>query len=514
MVAAVISDGGVVFRLEDVFPLDLCHLGGYKIGTVKTFGEEKMKSTLIDVKKASELLKITPQQVRNLCRDKKLLCEKISGAWVIHERGIYNHYDNSSCGTAENRPNSYSSEDLISKNKPIALSFFSGAMGMDIGLEKAGFKIILSCEVDNACRKTIAKNKPQIALIDDINNYNACEIRKAAKLRPDDEIDLVVGGPPCQAFSTAGKRKGLDDERGNVFLKYLEIAIELRPKFIVIENVRGLLSAPIKHIPHKQRGAGAKTSSSVEEKGGVLFYVLQKLRSEGYGVSFNLYNSANFGTPQKRERVIVICSRDGNKLPYLVPTHSEGGLCKLPKWRTFRDAMNGSQIPRHHHLVFPEKRLKYYRMLKPGQYWRHLPPKLQEEALGKSYYAGGGKTGFLRRLSWDEPAPTLVTHPAMPATDLAHPTENRPLSVEEYKMIQEFPEYWQIEGSLVEQYRQLGNAVPIQLGKAIGQLLIEYMSEREIKTYRQFKYSRYNNTDEVKWENEFLNRCKQVVIPM
>ena len=153
-------------------------------------------------------------------------------------------------------------------------------------------------------------------------------------------------------------------------------------------------------------------------------------------------------------------------------------------------------------------------MLKPGQYWKNLPPELQKEALGKSYYAGGGKTGFLRRLAWDKPSPTLVTHPAMPATDLAHPTENRPLSIEEYKRIQEFPDFWQIEGSLIEQYRQLGNAVPISLGTAIGQLLMDSMNNREIKSYKNFKYSRYKNTDEIKWENEFLQRCQKTTFPL
>ncbi len=472
-----------------------------------------MQSTLIDISRASELLKITPQQVRNLCRNKKLPCEKISGAWVLYEQEIYNYYDKSCCGTAENQATYYTNEEVLSKNKPIALSFFSGAMGLDLGLEKAGFEILLSCEIDNACRKTILKNKPQIALIDDINKYNADEIRELASLSPNDDIDLVVGGPPCQAFSTAGKRQGLEDERGNVFLKYLDIAIELAPKFIVIENVRGLLSAPLKHRPHNKRGNGFRSLTPEEDKGGVLYHVLQKLREAGYGVSFNLYNSANFGTPQKRERVIVVCSRDGKKLPYLVPTNSENKLFGLPKWKSFKEAMNGTKILKHHHLEFPEKRLKYYRKLKPGQYWKHLPVELQKEALGKSYYAGGGKTGFLRRLSWNDPSPTLVTHPAMPATDLAHPTEDRPLSIEEYKKIQEFPESWQIEGSLLEQYKQIGNAVPISLGKAIGTLLLDYMNNREIKVYENFKYSRYRSTDEIEWEKEFLKRCKKTTLP-
>lgn len=468
-----------------------------------------MQSTLIDIARASNVLNITPQQVRNLCRNKKIPSEKISGRWVLYEHDILNYYDKSSCGTTENQETYYTNTQPSTNNKPIALSFFSGAMGLDLGLEKAGFEILLSCEIDNACRKTILKNKPKIALIDDINKFDALQIRKTCNLDPNQNIDLVVGGPPCQAFSTAGKRKGLNDKRGNVFLKYLELAIELNPKFIVFENVRGLLSAPIKHRPHNQRGKDFPSLEITEEKGGVLFNVIKKLRAHGYGVSFNLYNSANFGTPQKRERVIIVCSRDGKKLPYLVPTHSEEGILDLSNWRSFKDVFSGSQIQEHHHIQFPEKRLKYYRMLKPGQYWKNLPLKLQKEALGKSYYAGGGKTGFLRRLSWDKPSPTLVTHPAMPATDLAHPVEDRPLSVEEYKRIQEFPDSWQIEGSLIEQYRQLGNAVPVSLGKAIGRLLIDYMGNKEIPIYKDFKYSRYKKTDEVQWEKDFLHRTKR-----
>jgi DNA (cytosine-5)-methyltransferase 1 len=472
-----------------------------------------MQSTILDISKASNLLNITPQQVRNLCRDKKIPSEKISGRWLLYEHDVHNYYDNNSCGTAENQEIHYTNEQFTSSNKPIALSFFSGAMGLDLGLEKAGFEILLSCEIDNACRKTILKNKPKIALIDDINKFNAKQIREKANIDPSHDIDLVVGGPPCQAFSTAGKRKGLDDERGNVFLKFIDLAIELSPKFIVIENVRGLLSAPVKHRPHSQRGAGFPPLTVEEEKGGVLFSVLQKLRSHGYGVSFNLYNSANFGTPQKRERVVIVCSRDGRKMPYLIPTHCEDGMFDLPKWRSFKDALRGAKIHKHHHLQFPEKRLKYYRMLKAGQYWKNLPEKLQKEALGKTYYSGGGRTGFLRRLSWDKPAPTIVTHPAMPATDLAHPIEDRPLSVEEYKRVQEFPDSWQIEGSLIEQYKQVGNAVPVSLGRAIGELLVRCIGKRKIKTYKGFKYSRYKKTDELKWEKEFLQRTKQVPLP-
>ena len=142
-------------------------------------------------------------------------------------------------------------------------------------------------------------------------------------------------------------------------------------------------------------------------------------------------------------------------------------------------------------------------MLKPGQNWRNLPIELQPEALGKSYYLGGGKTGFFRRLAWDRPAPTLVTHPAMPATDLAHPEEDRPLSVQEYKRVQEFPDNWIIEGSILDRYKQIGNAVPISLGKAVGVCLRNALNNQQITQIDDFKYSRYTKTSDILWTREY-----------
>ena len=461
-----------------------------------------MESTLIDIDSASKQLNLSPQQIRNICRNGKLKGQKISGSWVLNQVDIDKFIDNNKSVITLDKVITSERLKMKDKKRKIALSFFSGAMGMDNGLEKAGFEVLLCSEIDKACRKTIHTNRPDVALIGDIRDYSAKDIRKHAGLTHNEKIDLVVGGPPCQAFSTAGNRKGFDDERGNVFLTFLERIIELKPTFAVIENVRGILSAPLQHRPHERRGFGYPPLTPDEEKGGALMHIVTILKKAGYGVTFNLYNSANFGTPQKRERVIIICSRNGKKLPYLVPTNSESGDFNLPKWKSFKNAVKG--LPKQRtHLNFPEKRLQYYRLLKPGQYWKHLPKELQKVALGASYFAGGGKTGFLRRLAWDKPAPTLVTHPAMPATDLAHPVEDRPLSVEEYKRIQEFPDDWTIEGSLIDQYRQIGNAVPVSLGKAVGKLLIDYMEKRTIMNIKGFSYSRYMATNEITWEEKF-----------
>ncbi len=462
---------------------------------------------MLSINEVAVKLNLTPQQIRNLCRDGKLKSEKLGRTWIINSSDVETFLSSTSYGFAEDQA-IYNIKNKRS-GKPIALSFFSGAMGMDIGLEKAGFETIFASEIDNACRKTILKNHPEIVLVGDIRDYTGEQIKQIAGLDDTEEIDLIVGGPPCQAFSTAGKRKGFEDERGNVFLTFIDLITELQPKFAVIENVRGLLSAPLKHRPHNSRGEGFEDLQPEEFPGGALNHILDRLSAAGYCVNFNLYNSANFGTPQKRERVVIICSRDSDKIPFLEPTHSEDGAFGLKKWRTFKKAVSSLNGVEHEHVKFPEKRLKYYRLLTEGQNWRSLPIDLQKLAMGASFYSGGGKTGFLRRLAWEKPSPTLVTHPAMPATDLAHPIENRPLSVQEYKRIQEFPDTWDIQGSTLDKYKQIGNAVPVGLGKAIGDLLMKMINDKPIQNYQGFRYSRYRNTDLVSWRENFIREFEK-----
>ncbi len=447
---------------------------------------------IVTTKQIAEKLNVSDQYVRKLLRSGELDGTMVGSQWLVAETALFEYTTR-----MESKALPVDHPRCELPLPPIkALSFFSGAMGLDLGLEKAGIPVLLACENDKACRMTITANRPELALIGDVWDYSADDIRVAAGLSATDEIDLMAGGPPCQAFSTAGARKGFSDKRGNVFLKYLELIFELRPRYAVIENVRGLLSAPLNHRPHSERDSAL----TMEEKpGGALLYIIDLLREAGYGVSFNLYNAANFGAPQSRERVVMICHREGKRVPYLMPTHSEKGDYSLPQWRTFADAVAGLDCDAQHFIEFPEKRLKYYRMLQPGQYWKHLSEEMQKEALGKSYYLGGGKTGFLRRLAWDRPSPTLVTHPAMPATDLGHPVEDRPLSIEEYKRIQEFPDSWIVCGSLLDQYRQIGNAVPISLGAAIGRAILADMQGDYQAIPTGFPYSRYKATDDKAW---------------
>jgi len=385
------------------------------------------------------------------------------------------------------------------------ISFFSGALGFDLGLEAAGLQLLAANEFDGTICDTIRENRPNLKLYDcDIRALESKSLFRDLSLEPE-QLFAVVGGPPCQAFSTAGRRLGLNDERGNVFLHFIALVGALRPKFAIFENVRGLLSAPLMHRPHNQRGKGFSGLERDELPGGALLHVLDLLERAGYSTTFTLYNMANYGVPQIRERLIFFACREGAHVPYIPPSHSESGSSGSNKWQTLRDAIRtdrqGSECSR-----FPEKRLKYFAMLREGQNWRDLPENLQREAMGPSFFAGGGKTGFYRRLAWDKPAPTLVTRPNMPATSLCHPTELRPLSVAEYSAIQTFPGDYIFHGKLDDKYRQIGNAVPPRFAEAIGRHIINFVEGKLIDVLSPSNLSRYRGTDHHSWKQSVLDQ--------
>jgi len=463
----------------------------------------ELKQQYLTAEEFATTFNLSKQYTRSLARKGVIPSEKFGNTWLI-DRSIMS--DRKFLFSVF--PDVEDQKCQLKEDKIIALSFFSGAMGLDYGIGQAGIHFRLASEIDPNARKTILLNHPDIGLIGDIEKYSGDQIREYAGIAKETKIDLMVGGPPCQAFSTAGKREGFNDERGNVFLTFIDRIFELKPTVAVIENVRGLLSAPLTHRPHTQRGFGYPPLTPEEEKGRALAYIISLLEKGGYNVSFNLYNSANFGSPQIRERIVIFCTKN-RKAPYLVPTHSVNGEYNLPKWRTFREVTDNLEEETLEYLSFPEYRLKYYRMLKAGQYWKNLPAEIQKEAMGASYFAGGGKTGFYRRLAWDKPSPTLVTDPTMPATDLAHPDKDRPLSIQEYMRIQEFPDTWKLWGSLKDRYRQIGNAVPVSLGKAIGNHIQKLLTDEPIEKFDGFNYSRYKNTSDIKFR-ELMHKREKV----
>ncbi len=432
-------------------------------------------------------LKVSQQRVRALLRDGVLFGRQLERVWMVDPSSVETHATATGVLSRSTRTTTSTRDGLN------LLSFFSGAMGLDQGLENQGITTRFACEIDRWARETIAMNKYGLPVVGDIWKHDARDVLEIAGLDTE-QIDVIAGGPPCQAFSTAGTRRGLSDHRGNVFLRFIDMICEIQPRYAVIENVRGLLSMA---VAEGSMHRGETISARYTCRGGVIAYVVDVLRDAGYAVSFNLYNAANFGSAQKRERVVILCSRDRGRIPFLEPSHAKHGAFGLQPWRTFRDAVNGLNEESAEHLDFPEARLKYYRMLGPGQYWKDLPPDVAKEAMGRSYFSGGGKTGFFRRLAWDDPAPTVVTHPAMPATDLAHPELNRPLSIQEYRRLQDFKDEWQVAGPLREQYRQLGNAVPVRLGEAIGRAIVRHDRGDTWEEIAGFPYSRYRGTSDL-----------------
>ncbi len=340
------------------------------------------------------------------------------------------------------------------------VSLFSGAMGLDLGLQKAGLHTVVAQDIDPWCIETIRRNG-HIAVKGDLRELlntssGAQALVEAAGIRVD-RLFAVVGGPPCQPFSTAGKRLGASDERGQLFEYFLEVVDQLRPRFFVMENVKGLASMP----------------SSLDEPGSqpLLEVILERIDKLGYRAVHGVLDAVHYGTPQFRERLVIIGSRDGEDVFLPEPTHFPHHQNPDMRWRTFRDAV-ADLTDIGPCARFSSTTQSWIEQVPEGGNWKSLPLELRREAMGGAFESGGGKVGFFRRLTQDEPAPTLVTSPVQKATLLAHPKEHRPLSVNEYARIQGFPDDWRFLGKAADCYRQIGNAVPVPLGMAIGQALV------------------------------------------
>ena len=394
-------------------------------------------------------------------------------------------------------------------NKYNAISLFSGAMGLDLGIEAAGFDIKVCVEMDHWAAETIRINTSIPVIERDINDVSSEDILKVSGLKKGN-IDLVVGGPPCQAFSTAGKQRGFSDIRGGCIIQFIRVVSDLKPKYFILENVRGILSAKLNAVPEAYK----EYDSIKMESGSVLKLVLNEFNKLGYRISYALLNAANYGVPEKRERVVMI-GHLGDRVPIPAPTHSESGAFGTKKWVSLRDSIGDLQGKPMRYIPLRSRMEKYMKLIGEGENWTKLDPAVAKEAMGKAYVLSGGKTGFLRRLSFDEPAPTLVTSPTMPATQLCHPKELRPLSVEEYARIQQFPDTWIFEGRIESIYKQIGNAVPVGLGKAVGNQIIRHINHLTSPTEEEdnkIPYSRYtNSTDSVcaKYQHRNINLNKK-----
>ena len=354
------------------------------------------------------------------------------------------------------------------------VSLFSGAMGLDLGLMAAGLHVAVSQDYDKWCVETVRRNG-HVAVEGDIRELikedPSCDfLLSAGKLRRDD-VFAVVGGPPCQSFSTAGNRLGVKDARGTLYEQFLHVVTTIRPRFFVMENVKGLMSMP--------------SDPADKESPPILETILEHFRTIGYHTIHGVVDAVHYGTPQFRERLVVIGSRDNEAIFLPAPTHFHMHQNPDMRWRTLHDAIGDIQGDCGTHANFSQKIAQYLNMVPEGGNWRSLPANVTAEAMGGAYESGGGKVGFYRRLSYKEPSPTLVTSPIQKATVLCHPRETRPLSVQEYARIQQFPDSWKFEGKTTDCYRQIGNAVPIPLGRAIGHVLISVaLGNSEVRVKR------------------------------
>ncbi len=376
-------------------------------------------------------------------------------------------------------------------------SVFTGAMGLDLGLEAVGLHPTLANEIDRRFCETIRANRPSLDLIEgDVSNLTGSVLRTRRGFNG--EVYMMVGGPPCQSFSSGGKRAALNDPRGNLIYEYFRLIAEVSPRYFVLENVANLTTAALKHRPISERPGkhwslkqyngslnreidGVLPLTEEEMSGSALKQIAQDARSLGYHISFAVVDAVDYGASQHRLRFVMLGSRDHP--PPVMPSATHG--IEGQPFATVRDAIAHLQAEPGPHSAYTDPVRRYFDLVPEGGNWRDLPRDLQEEALGGSFRAGGGKTGFYRRLSWNRPSPTITGRANRKGSALCHPSASRPISVHEAAALQGFPPDWIFTGAMNTQYMQVGNAVPVHLGSAIGRAILAHEQELSKKKGKQ-----------------------------
>jgi DNA (cytosine-5)-methyltransferase 1 len=374
-------------------------------------------------------------------------------------------------------------------SKDSVVSLFSGALGLDLGLERAGLETAVAVEQDGDSCDTIRHNSPHTAVVeDDARGLDTEEILNAGNITRDD-VFLVSGGPPCVTFSSGGNRGSIRDAEGSLFEDYLRVVGQIRPNYFVFENVANIVTAAIEHRPIEERpgqdwnlssysesgdssiGDGATPLMPEEQSGSAIEVILDAFENLGYSMAFFVMNAADYGAPQHRKRLFIVGSRDGTKLWLPEPSHGPPTVDGVEPRRTLRDAI-GDLAGSLDHPDYSDEYVRFFSNVPQGGNWKDLDEEMQKEAMGGSYDSGGGRTGYFRRLSWEEPSPTVTKKPNRKSSAFCHPEETRPLSVEEWARIQTFPDEWEFVGSMYSKYRQIGNAVPVELAQSIGEMIV------------------------------------------
>lgn len=340
--------------------------------------------------------------------------------------------------------------DIQTKIKPkrdyTCLELFAGAGGMALGIHNAGFRTVFLNEIDKSASETLKNNMPEWNVINE-------DIRKIDFSNYKNKIDLLSGGFPCQAFSSAGNKKGFEDTRGTLFFEFARAIKEIQPKIFLAENVKGLIN--------HDKGKTLETIKGVIEELG---YVL---------IEPKVLNSCLYMVPQKRERIILIGIRSDLYVENMFEWPSMYSKILTVGDALYKGELYNCDVPKSNGMKYSEAKKIIMKKVPEGGNWKDLPINLQEEYLKGSFKLGGGKTGIARRLSRFYPSLTLVCSPIQKQTERCHPIEDRPLNIREYARIQTFPDNWYFSGSISNQYKQIGNAVPVNMAYAIGKALIK-----------------------------------------
>lgn len=366
-------------------------------------------------------------------------------------------------------------------------------MGLDAGLHQTGrFEVLAAVEKEAAFCATIRANRDTGLLPSalqvlhaDVRTVDPLELLERVDLKQG-ELDLLVGGPPCQSFSTAGRRGTTQDPRGALLWEFLRFVEVIQPKFFLMENVRGLLSAALRHRRMSERPEQGGSDLALDESAGSVIKMfaddLQGIEPRYHMDCFEV-NAVNYGAPQLRERALFIGNRFDQQVDFPDPTHGQAKDVQvsspdlfarptpLKPWATLRDAIGGLSDPGETIMDFSPRKKSYLSKVPPGSNWRSLSHEDQKTSMGKAWFAKGGRSGWWRRLTYDLPCPTLVTMPNHASTSLCHPVETRALSLKEYAQIQEFPAGWAFAGTAAQRYAQVGNAVPVRLGTVAGEVI-------------------------------------------
>lgn len=344
--------------------------------------------------------------------------------------------------------------------RPTYISLFSGAGGLDLGLERAGLRAVSLCEIESAFCDTLRANQvgthaDGCEYLTEASILNA-DIRdiSGADLAGDTQVDVVVGGPPCQAFSSSGKQLSVLDSRGLLVNELFRIIDEIRPRMFLFENVRGLVTA----------------RDSKGEPGGVIRGLLERFWKAGYSCRAALLNSADYGSFQRRVRCFIIGTKHGKAPLFPEPSHHRGGSMFCSPWRGLGEFLENHADPDRENYVFPTEALAL---------------ELEDLPNGTGLKSKGRPEKTRPGGHWGYRQGTFIADLSLPARTVTGSASQdwvrwdgllRRLTLEEVKLLQGFPNDWEILGKKGQKFKQIGNAVPAVFGELLGEVISSFLN--------------------------------------